>query len=60
MSTNRIQGTIKKAEGSIKEVVGKTMGNNKLRAEGAVEKAVGSVQNAVGKAQDKIGDALKR
>ena len=60
MSTNRIQGASKKAQGSIKEGVGKITGNTKLRAEGVIEKAVGSAQNAVGKAQDKIGAALTR
>ena len=35
-------------------------GNDKLRVEGAIEKAVGAVQNAAEEAQDKAGNALKR
>lgn len=33
MSTNRIEGTAKKAAGSIKEAAGKITGNQRLRAE---------------------------
>lgn len=60
MSTNRIKGAVKQAAGSIKEVAGKAVGNDRLRVEGVVEKAVGAAQNALGKVQDKVGDALKR
>jgi uncharacterized protein YjbJ (UPF0337 family) len=60
MSTNRIKGAAKKATGAIKEVAGKVTGNDRLRAQGVVEKAIGTAQNAVGKAQDKLGGALKR
>ena len=60
MSTNRIEGAAKAVTGSVKEAVGKAVGNDRLQVEGAAEKAVGKVQNALGKAQDKIGDSLKR
>ena len=60
MSTNRIEGAAKKAAGSVKQAVGKAVGNERLQAKGAVEKAVGSAQNALGKAQDKLANALKR
>lgn len=59
MSTNRVEGTIDKAAGAIKEGVGKATGNERLEAEGAVQKAKGDVQNKVGQVQDKIGDAIK-
>ena len=60
MSKNRIEGTAKEAAGAIKQAAGKTVGNEKLQVEGAVEKAAGKTQNIVGKAQDEIGDALKK
>jgi uncharacterized protein YjbJ (UPF0337 family) len=60
MSTNRIEGAIDKGMGAAKETVGKATGNEKLQAEGAVQKAKGDIQNKVGQAQDKIGDAIKR
>ncbi len=59
MSTNRIEGAAKKASGSIKEGVGKAVGNDRLAAKGAAERAVGTAQNELGKAQDKLGNALK-
>ena len=60
MSQNRVDGAGNKAVGALKETAGKVVGNEKLEAEGAVQKTAGSVQNAVGKAQDKIGDAIKK
>lgn len=60
MSTNRIDGAIKKATGAAKEAAGKVTGNEKLEAEGAVEKVAGAAQNEIGKAQDKLADKLKK
>lgn len=60
MSSNRIEGAIDTGVGAAKEAIGKATGNEKLQAEGAIQKAKGELQNKVGKAQDKIGDAIKR
>jgi uncharacterized protein YjbJ (UPF0337 family) len=60
MSKNTVEGAGKQAVGAIKEVIGKVSGNEKLQAEGAVEKAMGSAQSTVGKAQDKVNETLKR
>ncbi len=60
MSTNRVEGAIDKGVGAVKEAAGKATGNERLEAEGAVQKAKGDVQNKVGQAQDKIGDAIKK
>ena len=60
MSTNRIEGAAKEAAGSVKEGVGKAIGNDRMVAKGMAERAEGSAQNAIGKAQDKIGNAIKR
>ncbi len=60
MSTNRVEGAIDKGVGAAKEAIGKATGNEKLQAEGLVQKAKGDLQNKVGQAQDKIGDAIKR
>ena len=46
--------------GALKEAAGKAVGNERLQAEGAAQKAKGDIQNKVGQAQDKIGDAIKR
>ena len=59
MDKNRIEGAAKELKGRIKEVAGKVMGNEKLEAEGKVDKAAGQVQGAVGKGKDAVKDALK-
>lgn len=59
MSDNRIEGAVKKATGAVKEAAGKLTGDEKLQAEGVVEKVVGAAQNEIGKVQDKLGDKLK-
>ncbi len=60
MSTNRIEGAVRKGVGAAKQAAGKATGNERLEAEGAAEKVAGTVQNKVGKGQDKLGDAIKR
>jgi len=52
MDDDRIKGTGKKAEGSIKEGVGKATGDRSQQAEGMAKKAEGSVQKEFGKAKD--------
>ena len=44
MSQNRIDGAAKQAAGTIKEAAGKVVGNERLQAEGAAEKAIGTAQ----------------
>ena len=60
MSTNRVEGAVDKGIGAVKEAAGKAVGNERLEAEGAAQKAKGDIQNKVGQAQDKIGDAIKK
>ena len=60
MSTNRVEGAIDKGVGATKEAIGKATGNERLQAEGLVQKAKGDVQNKVGQAQDTLGDAIKK
>jgi uncharacterized protein YjbJ (UPF0337 family) len=54
MDKNRIKGSAKKAEGTVKEQVGKLVGNPTLEAEGKIEKAEGRLQNSYGKARDAL------
>ncbi len=51
---NRIIGSAKKAKGTVKQVVGKVIGDAKLEAEGTADKAEGSVQNAIGGLKDAL------
>ena len=60
MNKNRMAGAGKKVAGGAKAAIGKALGNRKLQAKGAVERAVGSAQNAFGKAQDKFGKVIKK
>ena len=57
------KGVLKKAEGAIKDAVGKVTGNEKLQAEGKADKAEGAGREAVGDVKDagrSVSDALKR
>ena len=56
MNKDRIAGAAKQAQGSIKESVGKAIGDAKLQSDGRAEKVQGKVQNAIGG----LKDALKK
>ena len=60
MHKDEVKGAAKQARGSIKDAVGKVTGDDKLRADGALDKAEGRVQQEVGKVKEKVRDALKR
>ena len=52
MDKQRIEGSVKKATGSVKEKVGQLTGDRHTEAEGAAEKAEGRVRSGIGKAKD--------
>lgn len=54
MDKDRIKGTVKKAQGAVKEQIGKLTGNESLEIEGKVEQVEGAIQNAFGKAKDTL------
>ena len=59
MDKDRVTGAAKQAAGSVKETAGKLLGDQKLAAEGAAEKAEGKIDSAIGGAKDTIRDAIK-
>jgi uncharacterized protein YjbJ (UPF0337 family) len=59
MDKDRVEGAIEQAKGTVKEAVGKAVGDAKLQVEGQNEKAAGKIQNAVGGVKDAARDALK-
>jgi uncharacterized protein YjbJ (UPF0337 family) len=59
MNKDRIAGAADQAKGAVKETVGKLIGDQKLQAEGTVDKLTGKVESAVGGAKDAIRDAVK-
>lgn len=54
MNKDRIDGAIKQATGSVKELAGKVTGDAKLEAEGKADKLAGKAQNAVGGMKDAL------
>ena len=54
MDKDRIEGSAKQLKGSVKESVGKAVGDSKLESEGKVDKVEGKIQNAVGGLKDAL------
>lgn len=48
MNKDQVKGRVKQAEGKVKEVAGKLVGNDRLQAKGKVENAVGTAQAGMG------------
>ena len=59
MSKEGIEGATQKGVGAVKETVGKTIGNEKLQAEGIADKVAGTAKEAVGKAKDAVHKATR-
>jgi len=57
MDKDRVKGSAQQAGGSIKEATGKVLGDEKLKAEGRMDKVEGKVRNAFGGMKDAVRDA---
>ena len=60
MDKDRIVGSAKEIKGSVKETIGKAVGDAKLQSDGKADKGEGKVQNALGGVKDAVRDALKK
>jgi uncharacterized protein YjbJ (UPF0337 family) len=60
MNRDQVKGRVKEAEGKIKEVAGKVVGNEKLEAEGKVDQVVGKVQSGYGDLKEDIKDEIRK
>ena len=60
MHKDQVEGAGKQVKGAMKDAVGGLTGNNRLQAEGKLDKVAGKVQSKVGEIKDKTRDALKR
>jgi uncharacterized protein YjbJ (UPF0337 family) len=60
MNKDKIMGATDQAKGTIKEAVGKTIGDQKMQAEGAITKLTGKVESAVGGAKDTLRDTVNK
>ncbi|QVN20324.1 CsbD family protein [Burkholderia pyrrocinia] len=54
MNRDQVRGRIAEAQGKLKEVVGKVMGNRMTRVKGKVEQVVGKTQASFGDAKEKF------
>ena len=54
MDKDRIEGMTQQGKGKMKETAGKMLGDEKLKAEGKMDKAEGKVRNTVGGLKDAI------
>ena len=59
MHKDQIKGAAKETKGSMKEGMGKAMGDRRMEAEGMGDRAAGKVQKGVGKMKDAARNALK-
>jgi uncharacterized protein YjbJ (UPF0337 family) len=54
MDNDRVEGSMKNIKGSIKEGIGKAVGDSKTEAEGKMDKAEGKIQNTIGGIKDSL------
>ncbi len=52
----QVKGTAEKAEGAVKDAVGGLTGDEKLQAEGKLDKAKGEARKTAGDVKEKISD----
>ena len=60
MHKDEVEGAGKQAKGAVKDAVGGLTGNEKLQAEGKLDKVEGKVQSKVGEVKDDARDALEK
>jgi uncharacterized protein YjbJ (UPF0337 family) len=60
MDKDRIAGAAKGIKGSVKEAIGKVVGDAKLQSDGKAEQAEGKIQNAVGSMKDTVREIVKK
>lgn len=60
VDSDRAKGIAKQAAGSVKEALGKVVGDKKMEAQGSAEKNIGKIQNAVGGAKDAVRQAIRK
>ena len=60
MNKNTDSSNLKQVKGSVKEALGKVIGNDGLEAEGAIEKVAGKNQEKLDEKQEKAKDAAEK
>jgi uncharacterized protein YjbJ (UPF0337 family) len=59
INKDQVEGRVKEAKGTIKEVAGKLVGNESMEAKGKIQKNVGKVQAKFGDVKEDVKDATK-
>lgn len=59
MDKHQIKGQLHKAKGKVKEVTGRTFGNDKMEREGKLEHAKGAVQKEYGDLKSDVKKAIE-
>jgi len=60
MNKDQVNGRIEQGSGKIKEVAGKLVGNDRLKAEGNSEQIKGKVQAGYGDAKETVKNKAKK
>jgi len=60
MNKDQIKGRTEEAQGKVKEVVGKIVGNPTLEVKGNIQKNVGAIQASLGDAKEDIAKTVKK
>lgn len=58
VDSDRVDGSVKKMGGNLKEGAGSLLGDEKMKREGQADQAEGKVQNAWGGIKDKAREAV--
>ena len=58
-NSDEVEGKFDQAKGAVKENVGRAVGDDEMKTEGAAERAGGNVQEAYGTARRKVGEAVE-
>lgn len=56
---DEVEGKFDQAKGSVKENVGRAVGDTEMESEGAADRAGGNIQEGFGTAKRKIGETIK-
>jgi uncharacterized protein YjbJ (UPF0337 family) len=59
VNKDQVKGRVNEAEGKVKEVVGKIVGNENLEVRGAVQKTLGVVQGKLGDIKEDVKKSTK-
>ena len=59
MNKDQLKGHVKEVKGTIKEIAGKLVGNEKLEQKGKIQKIVGEAQAQIGDIKESVKDAVK-